>query len=169
MEKGLPAKTATKGPLDGLFSAPKDNGEGKNPFGSATPLAFSPASVRKTTQELVSQKSDLEAYNEQQHLELIRLQNLLLEGITEEKIEAASLSEITKAFATLKDKQLVMTGKATSITGIVGYLIQLEKEEFEGKNPPITVNEVELSAGDFSLEVQDETILEEEEDPLPRL
>ena len=35
-----------------------------------------------------------------------------------------------------------MTGKCTSITGIVGYLVQLEKEEAQG-NAPIDVEAYE--------------------------
>ena len=34
----------------------------------------------------------------------------------------------------LKDKELVSQGKANNITGLVGYLVQLEKEEFEKNN-----------------------------------
>jgi predicted transcriptional regulator len=108
----------------------------------ASDLGISVHTLNKTITELQHGQGLLLKYRELQHLQLTGLQAKVLEAITPAKIEAASLVELVSAFKVLKDKELVINGKATSITGIVGYLVQLEKEEALG-NEPIDVEAYE--------------------------
>jgi biotin operon repressor len=101
----------------------------------ANDLGISVNNLNKSIQELQSSQGLLLKYRELQHLQLTGIQAKVLEAITPEKIEAASLVELVSAFKVLKDKELVSQGKANNITGIVGYLVQLEKEEVMGKEP----------------------------------
>jgi transposase-like protein len=101
----------------------------------ASDLGISVHSLNKTITELQHGQGLLLKYRELQHLQLTGLQAKVLEAITPEKIESASLIELVSAFKVLKDKELVIQGKANNITGIVGYLVQLEKEEAMGKTP----------------------------------
>ena len=108
----------------------------------ASDLGISVHSLNKTISELQAGQGLLLKYRELQHLQLTGLQAKVLEAITPEKIEGASLIELVSAFKVLKDKELVIQGKANNITGIVGYLVQLEKEEAQG-NEPIDVEAYE--------------------------
>jgi len=96
----------------------------------AQEMGVSVTTLNKTIAELQLSQGLLLKYKELQNLQLTSIQAKILEAITPDKIECASLVELVSAFKVLKDKELVMTGNATSITGIVGYLVQLEKEEF---------------------------------------
>lgn len=108
----------------------------------AQDMGISVHSLNKTIAELQQGQGLLLKYRELQHLQLTGLQAKVLDAITPEKIEAASLVELVSAFKVLKDKELVIQGKATSITGLVGYLVQLEKEAVMG-NEPIDVEAYE--------------------------
>lgn len=108
----------------------------------AQELGVSVTSLNKTIAELQLSQGLLLKYKELQNLQLTGLQAKILEAITPEKIECASLVELVSAFKVLKDKELVMTGNATNITGIVGYLVQLEKEELS-KDTPIDLEAYE--------------------------
>lgn len=115
----------------------------------ARDLSISVGSLNKTIAELQSGQGLLMQYRELQNLQLTGLQAKVLEAITPEKIECASLVELVTAFRVLKDKELVMTGKANNITGIVGYLVQLEKEEMGSKQ--VVVADTYESAEDAQL------------------
>ena len=99
-------------------------------------------SLNKTIAELQCSQGLLLKYKELQNLQLTALQAKCLEAMTPEKIESASLVELATVFKVLKDKELVITGKANNITGIVGYLVELEKEEARG-NEPIDITALE--------------------------
>lgn len=131
----------------------------------ATELGITVNALNKTIEELQSGQGLLLKYRELQGLQLTGLQAKILEAITPEKIEAASLVELVSAFKVLKDKELVMGGKANNITGIVGYLVQLEKEEAMGKQP-ILVQAMEDEIEEATMCREEESIIE---DNLPRL
>lgn len=101
----------------------------------AQDMGISVHTLNKTIAELQQGQGLLLKYRELQHLQLTGLQAKVLDAITPEKIEAASLIELVSAFKVLKDKELVIQGKASSITGLVGYLVQLEKEAVQGNEP----------------------------------
>jgi hypothetical protein len=80
--------------------------------------------------ELKNDEKLLNGYADVQHLQLIQLQHkLLANGITDQKLYDAPLRDVVSAFKVLKDKELVSQGKPTEIHGLVGYLVELEKEE----------------------------------------
>lgn len=68
-------------------------------------------------------------YRTLQSLQLTDLQWKILENITDDKIQEAPLDVLVRAYKILKDKELVVEGKPSDIKGLVGYLVQLEKEE----------------------------------------
>jgi len=61
----------------------------------------------------------------------------VLEAITPEKIEEASLRDLVSSYKILKDKELVTDGKPSEIKGLVAHLIYMEKQEtaLETKTP----------------------------------
>jgi len=91
-----------------------------------------PTLARKLT-ELRDKQGVLLKYREMQNLELTAIQARVLEAITPEKIDDAPLRDLVVAFKILKDKELTLSGKPSEIKGLVGYLIDLEKEETLGE------------------------------------
>jgi len=74
-------------------------------------------------------ETELEHYRTNiQSLQLTAIQMRLLGAIDEYKISNAPLKDIVAAFKTLKDKELVMSGKPTEIHGLAGYLMYLERD-----------------------------------------
>lgn len=108
----------------------------------ASDLGISVHRLNKSIAEIQQTQGILLKYRDLQHLQLTGLQARILDAVTPEKIEAASLVELVSAFKVLKDKELVINGKASSITGLVGYLVQLEKEDVL-KNAPIDMEAYE--------------------------
>jgi hypothetical protein len=78
-------------------------------------------------------------YRETQHLKLTRLQYQILESISEEDLEEASLSEKVNAFRILKEKELISQGKPTELKGLIGYLLQVEEAEKKEEIPEATL------------------------------
>lgn len=91
--------------------------------------------IRNTIAKLQKDQGVLLQYRELQNLRLTELQHSVLEAITPEKIADAPLHSLVQAYKILKDKELVMTGNPTEIKGLVGYLVQLEKQEVAGSIP----------------------------------
>lgn len=139
--------------LNGLFTEPPGSKQ-DSPWVTSTPLVVKMTSLNKEVKALRAEKEELESYREVQHLHLLKLQSKVLEAITEEKLECASLPDLVRAYAQLKDKEHIMTGKATSIQGIVGYLIQLEQEEASKSKQEAQV--VELTDGAFQVQPVEE-------------
>ena len=119
-------------------------------------LEVSPPTISKRIAEIKHEHEVLLQYRAIQSLELTKLQAKCLMAISDEKINEASLSELVAAFKILKDKELTLEGKPSDIKGLVGYLIQIEKEE-TGVSTPTSI-EAEFT------ETQDE-----DEERLPRL
>ena len=105
-------------------------------------LGISVTSLNKTIAELQRGQGLILKYKELQNLQLTALQARCLECMTPEKFECASLEELARVYKILKDKELVTDGKANNITGLVGYLVAMEKEEFNRLNPPETVYDI---------------------------
>ena len=71
----------------------------------------------------------LKEYRLLQSLHLTEIQAQILEAITPDKIHGAALRELVLAYKVLKDKELVVEGKPTDIKGLVGFLVEIEKED----------------------------------------
>lgn len=79
--------------------------------------------------EIQAKKGILLKYRSIQTRQLTELQARFLEAITPEKIADASLLELAKAFKILKDAELGLKGERFKITGLLGYLLELERED----------------------------------------
>ena len=103
----------------------------------AVKLEITPPTLSKRIAQLQKEQGVLLQYRPLQSLQLTKLQAAVLERITPEKIADAPLRDLILAYKILKDKELVIEGKPSDIKGLVGYLIELEKLEADGKMPPI--------------------------------
>lgn len=129
---------------------------------TALAMGITVAELNKTIGDLTKGQGLLLKYRELQNLQLTDLQAKILSAITPEKIQCASLVELVSAFKVLKDKELVMTGKANNITGLVGYLVELEKEEISKSNT------IDITAYEEAMELCEE-ISTVDDDDLPKL
>jgi hypothetical protein len=131
----------------------------------ASELGVSIPTLEKRIADIQTKQGLLLKYRELQSLQLTELQARVLEAITPEKIESATLGELVNAFKILKDKELVVDGKPSEIHGLVGYLLHLEKEEIKIKN-----NIVEV-ANAKGLDIEDAEFVDnfQEDEELPKL
>ncbi len=95
----------------------------------ATELGISAPTLRSRVADLSKKQGLLLQYREIQTLQLTELQARVLEAITPDKIEEASLRDLVMSFKILKDKEQVMDGKPSEIKGLVAHLVHLEKQE----------------------------------------
>jgi transcriptional regulator with XRE-family HTH domain len=94
----------------------------------AADLGVTIPTLERRIADIQAKQGILLKYRELQSLQLTSIQCRILENITEDKIAQASLGELVCAFKILKDKEQVIEGKPSEIKGLVGYLIQLEKQ-----------------------------------------
>ena len=97
---------------------------------SAEILGVSAPTLSQRMAQLQEEQGVLLKYRVLQSLQLTALQARILENITPQKIQEASLRDLISAFKVLKDKELVIEGKPSEIKGLVGYLVEMEKKEF---------------------------------------
>jgi transposase len=126
---------------------------GMNQKQIATELGISIPTLERNIAELSESQGVILKYRDLQHLKLTALQQQVLEGITPEKIAECSALELTQIFKILKDKELVVNGKPTEIKGLVGYLIELEKREYETNSVTVSSRIVEDEIEDYDEEV----------------
>ena len=62
-------------------------------------------------------------------MQLTELQLWVLEAITPEKTADATLLELAKAFKIPKDAELGLKGEPFRLNGLLGYLLELERED----------------------------------------
>ena len=126
----------------------------------------SPTLSRRIT-DLKKKEGEILQYRALQSLELTELEAQILEAVTPEKIQQASLKELVGAYKILKDKELVADGKPSEIKGLVGYLIHLEKEEegrgLNNENKMTETIEAEFSERGVKQEEMDAILCEEED------
>lgn len=95
----------------------------------AAELGISPPTLRSRIADLQKKQGLLLQYRSIQSLQLTELQARVLEAITPEKIEQATLRDLVASYKILKDKELNIEGKPSEIKGLVAHLIYLEKQE----------------------------------------
>lgn len=127
--------------------------KGFSPPEIAKEVKVTPPTIRNRIAKLQQEQGVLLQYRSLENLRLTELQHAILEAITPDKIAEAPLDKLVQAFKILKEKELVMTGNPTEIKGLVGYLVQLEKEELAAKD---------------AVDVEVHTLTEDEAD-LPKL
>lgn len=103
-------------------------GSGKTQKEISRALGISIPTLSRRMAELRAKEGPLLQYREVRGLQLTELQVRALEAITPEKIEEASLLELVKAFKLLSDKEMSFPTKQGKITGLLGYLLEIEKE-----------------------------------------
>jgi len=93
-------------------------------------LGISTATLSRRIAVLRYEKGILTKYRELQNLQLTELQFRILEAITPEKIDKASLLELIKAFYVLHKAQMLTAGKESSkVHRLVDYLLEIERED----------------------------------------
>ncbi len=124
-------------------------GDGLTQEDQASELGLSLPTLRRRIGSIEKSEKVILKYRSVQALQLTALQARILEAITPEKIDDAPLRDLVGAFKILKDRELIMEGKPSEIKGLVGYLIELEKEEFESRQ--VTKKEMdEFEDAEFS-------------------
>jgi orotate phosphoribosyltransferase-like protein len=116
----------------------------------ADELGVSTPTLASRIADLQSKQGILLKYRALQSFQLTELQGRVLEAITPEKIDEASLKDLVGAYKILKDKELVVDGKPTEIKGLVAYLVEMEKQQIALEEPTdVTVDIAKLEdAGD---------------------
>jgi hypothetical protein len=126
----------------------------------AQELGISPITLGKRIADIQAKQPLLTQYRVLQSLQLTELQCRVLEAITPEKIADAPLRDLVLAFKVLKDKELVLDGKPTEIKGLLGYLIQLEKEDAAVSRPtPGQYIDVDTSVKQITADYDDENYI----------
>lgn len=123
---------------------------GKRPPAIATELGISAPTLRARVKALQEKQGVLLQYRAIQSLQLTELQARVLDAITPEKIEDASLRDLVMSYKILKDKEQLIEGKPTEIKGLVAHLIYMEKQEkalesAEAEEVPIPESETPLT------------------------
>jgi len=95
----------------------------------ATELGISPPTLRARIADIQQKQGLLLQYRSIQSLQLTELQARVLEAITPEKINDATLRDLIMSYKILKDKELNIEGKPSEIKGLVAHLIYMEKQE----------------------------------------
>lgn len=96
---------------------------------AAETLDVSESTISKRIAKIQAEQGILMRYRALQSLQLTQLQAQILENITPEKIAEASLRDLVMAFKILKDHELTLEGKPKELKGLIGYLMQIEREE----------------------------------------
>lgn len=115
----------------------------------ASELGISTPTLSKRIADLQQRQGLLLQYRNIQALHLTSLQSQILEAISPDKIEEASLKDLVLCYKVLKDKELVVEGKPSEIKGLVSYLVHLEKEQLAVEN---TVIPIEVAFNDANFE-----------------
>lgn len=107
-------------------------------------MGCSSKTISRRIAAIQADQSILLQYRTLQSLQLTELQARVLEAITPDKINNATLHDLVYAFKILKDKEMVLEGGKENIKGLVAYLIELEKEEAAlGKTVEAEFEEIE--------------------------
>lgn len=139
---------------------------GKTQGQAASELEVSIPTLTKRIAKIQEEQGILLQYRTLQSLQLTRLQAEILENITPQKIAEASLHDLVTAFKILKEKEHLIEGKPSEIKGLVGYLVEMEKQKIALVKNAVsnTDNGEEILEGEFTDESEDI-----DEDELPRL
>lgn len=114
----------------------------------AQQLGMSSRTLSRRITEIQEKQGLILQYRALQNLQLTELQATILENITADKIEEAPLRDLVFAYKTLKDKELVTTGKPTDIKGMMHYLIELERRDIAGEEKPLSGDEDVIDIGE---------------------
>lgn len=122
----------------------------------AAELGITPPTLRARIQEIQRDQALILQYREVRSLQLTSIQAKILENITPEKIEEASLRDLVQAYKILSEREQVFEGKPSEIKGLVAHLIHLEKQEAALATGSLVPGYTEIEFSD--------TVSEDEED-----
>ena len=117
--------------------------KGTNKKDIACDLGMDAGTLSKRIVDIQEKQGLILQYRSLQNIQLTEIQALILEHVTPDKIEQAPLRDLIFAYKILKDKELVAVGKPTDIKGMMHYLIELERREIAGGEPPKMITETE--------------------------
>jgi len=100
---------------------------------TAEQCGTNPMTLKSRIEELNKEESALLAYDKRHFLDLIRTKERLIAHMTEDKMLAAPLSSLAQAYGIVAKFDQLVQGRPTEIVGMMGYLMQIEKMEREGK------------------------------------
>jgi DNA-binding Lrp family transcriptional regulator len=93
-------------------------------------VGVSTATLSRRIAEIQDEQGILTKYRQLQGLHLTQLRFKILEAITPEKFQNATLLELLKCYEILLKTELAIQGKDSyKIKGLVGYLMEMEKEK----------------------------------------
>jgi hypothetical protein len=98
---------------------------------TAAALGITPPTLDARIADLQREESALLAYDKCHYLDLIGVQQRLVAGVTDAKIEEAPLGQIAQAYGVFNRGSQLAQGRPTEIHGLMGYLMHLEKEDIE--------------------------------------
>ena len=97
----------------------------------ASEMGVTTATLSRRIAELENEKGILTKYRELQGLQLTALQFRILQAITPEMIESASLTELVRCFTILRKAEPTFLGIGRmKVSGLVQYLVELERSEY---------------------------------------
>lgn len=108
----------------------------------ASDLGISTATLSRRIAELENKTGILTKYRELQGLQLTALQLRILQAITPEMIESASLTELVRCFGILRKAESTSQGiNRIKVSGLVQYLVELERGGFCAGDSCFATNE----------------------------
>lgn len=99
----------------------------------ATLIGCTVPTLDSRIEDLKKEESALLAYDKCHYLDLIKVKERLVRGVTEDKVAEAPLSSIASAYNVFGKMEQLLQGKPTEIHGLMGYLMKLEKEDVQSK------------------------------------
>ena len=107
--------------------------------------------IAALTEELLAEEQVLVRYRDDANsLHLTRIGQKILQYLEDEdKMESASLNELAQAYNIVKKNELTANGKPSEIKGLVGILMEIEKEEMENsKSTQVSGSIIDVSEED---------------------
>ena len=118
---------------------------GFSPVEMAGELGVSIPTLQSRIRDLQEEQSVILQYRAVKNLHLTQLQAKCLEAISPGKIAMASLRDLVIAFKTLHEAEHdIKDGEGGKVSGLVSYLLQIEKEEISSRmgNSEMTTTKV---------------------------
>jgi DNA-binding Lrp family transcriptional regulator len=94
----------------------------------ASKFNVSVPTIRERITELQKEQQVILEYRKFQSLHITEKKRLILDELTEERIQEASFKELLGAYKVLNDAEVSMEGKTSGNSGLVAILLAIEKE-----------------------------------------
>lgn len=122
----------------------------------AEALNVSPMTIDNRIRNLRKNESALLAYDKSHYLDLIRVKERLIAGMTDDKIAEAPLGQIAMAYGTVGKMEQLIQGRPTEIHGLMGYLMKIEQEDIKAKEiepaeDAVIIDEYKQTSLDFGV------------------